>query len=448
MSNVVFEISVIFLLLIANGIFAMSEIAVVTARKSHLQDLANRGVARARAALDLATHPNRFLSTVQIGITLVGILAGAFGGGALTASLAAQLQYFPGVAPYSRSLALGIVVLSITYFSVILGELVPKRLALGHPESIAMFMAPPMRLLLTIGSPLVQLFTFSTDVVFRLVGKRFDERTLVTEEEITTLLRQGTEAGVFEETEQEMVEAVFQLGDRSARGLMTPRTQIVWLDVTDSVERIHAKLSDSGHSRFPICEGSLDNVVGIVQAKDLLTNFLSGRNVDLKATMQRPDFVPRSMTALQVLDHIKKSSSHIVLVVDEYGGIEGLLTHHDILEAIAGDMPLGTTPAQPKAVQRKDGSWLLDGMISVDEFKELFQLENLPGEKRDTFQTLGGFLFTQMGRVPSVSETFEWKNLRFEVVDMDGKRIDKVLVSPFQQPAGDSTPAGSTRNPQ
>ena len=429
MSTIAFEISAIFLLLIANGIFAMSEIAIVTARKSRLQELANNGKAKARAALDLANNPNRFLSTVQVGITLVGILAGAFGGGAIREWLATQLHSVPIIAPYSRSLALGLVVITITYFSVILGELVPKRLALGHPESIAMFMAPVMRLLLAVGAPLVHLFTFSTDLVFRLVGKRFDERTVVSEEEITTLLQQGTEAGVFHETEQEMVEAVFQLGDMSARGLMTTRTQIIWLDVNDSVEEIRAKLSDSGHSRFPVCEGSLDNVVGIVQAKDLLTNFLSGKNVDLKATMQPADFAPKSMTALQLLDHIKKTSSHIVLVVDEYGGTEGLLTHHDILEAIAGDMPLGTAPTEPKAVQRKDGSWLLDGMLSVDEFKELFHIEDLPGEKKDSFQTLGGFLFTQMGRVPSVAESFEWNTLRFEIVDMDGKRIDKVLVS-------------------
>ncbi|HEY7715979.1 MAG TPA: hemolysin family protein [Candidatus Binatia bacterium] len=429
MSNVAFEILVIFLLLIGNGIFAMSEIAVVTARKSRLQELANKRVARARAALDLANHPNRFLSTVQIGITLVGILAGAFGGGAVTDWLALQLRQVTPIAPYSRSLALGIVVVSITYFSVIIGELVPKRLALGHPESIAMFMAPLMRLLLAVGSPLVHLFTFSTDLVFRLVGKRFEERTLVTEEEITALLRQGTEAGVFEETEQEMVEAVFELGDKSARGLMTPRTQIIWLDVNDPVERVGAKISGSGRSRFPVCDGSLDNVLGIAHAKDLLTAFLSSKSFDLKTTMQPPDFVPRSMTAFQVLDHIKKSSSHIVLVVDEYGGIEGLLTHHDLLEAIAGDMPLGPTPAEPRAVQRKDGSWLLDGMLSVDEFKELFNIETLPGEKKDSFQTLGGFLFTQMGKVPSVSETFEWNGLRFEIVDMDGKRIDKVLVT-------------------
>ena len=435
-SNIAFEIFVIFLLLVANGIFAMSEIAVVTARKSRLQELAKQEMARARAALELANAPNTFLSTVQIGITLVGILAGAFGSGALREWIAVQLSSIPLVAPYSRSLALGIVVLGITYFSVIIGELVPKRLALGHPESIAMFMAPPMRLLLKVGGPIVHLFSASTDLVFRLFGTRLDERSSVTEEEVRTLIRQGTEAGVFDETEQDMVEAVFQLGDMSARGLMTPRTQIIWLDVHDSVEQIRAKLSDSGHSRFPVCDGMLDNVLGVVQAKDLLASFLSGKSVDLNAAMQQAAFVPRGMTALQVLDHIKKSSSHIVLVVDEYGGIEGLLTHHDLLEAIAGDMPLGKTPAKPRAVQRKDGSWLLDGMMSVDEFKEIFKLENLPGEKRDIFQTLGGFLFTQMGRVPSVSEDFEWNDLRFEVVDMDGKRIDKVLVSPVQKSAG------------
>ena len=429
MSNIAFEIVAIFLLLIANGIFAMSEIAVVTARKSRLQELASKGRGTARAALDLASAPNPFLSTVQIGITLVGILAGAFGGGALTEWTATRLSAFPVLSPYSRSIALGIVVLAITYFSVIIGELVPKRLALGHPESIAMFMALPMRLLLKVCAPLVHLMTTSTDLVFRVFGKRFDEQTSVTEDEIRTLVRQGTAAGVFEESEQDMVEAVFQLGDKSARALMTPRTQIVWLDVNDPVERIRAKLTDSGHSRFPVCTGGLDNVVGVVQAKDLLASFLSGKKIDLQSSMQQPAFVPRSMPALQVLDHIKQSGSHIVLVVDEYGGIEGLLTHHDILEAIAGDMPLGKTPPEPKAVQRKDGSWLLDGMLSVDEFKEIFKLENLPGEKRDTFQTLGGFVFTQMGRVPSVSESFEWNGLRFEVVDMDGKRIDKVLVS-------------------
>ena len=440
MLNVQFEIVAILLLLIANGIFAMSEIAVVTARKSRLQELASQGIDKARAALELANNPNQFLSAVQIGITMVGILAGAFGGGTLTEWLAGHLRSIPVIAPYSRSIALGIVVLAITYCSVIIGELVPKRLALGHPEAIAMFMARPMRLLLTVCTPIVHLLSASTDLIFRVFGKRFEERSSVTEEEVRTLIRQGTAAGIFEETEQDMVEAVFQLGDMSARGLMTPRTQIVWLDVNDSIDQIRGKLTDSGHSRFPVCVKSLDEVIGVVQAKDILATFLLGKNVDLKETMQPPAFVPRSMGALQVLDNIKKSGSHIVLVVDEYGGIEGLLTHHDLLEAIAGDMPLGKTPAEPKAVQRKDGSWLLDGMMSVDEFKEIFQLKDLPGERRDTFQTLGGFLFTQLGHVPTVSEHYEWNQLRFEIVDMDGKRIDKVLVSSAQTNPASAAP--------
>lgn len=433
MSNIVFEVVAIFLLLIANGIFAMSEIAIVTARKSRLHELAGKGSVTARAALDLAGAPNRFLSTVQIGITLVGILAGAFGGGRLTEWIGSWLSALPVLAPYSHSIALGIVVLTITYFSVIIGELVPKRLALGHPESIAMFVARPMRLLLKLCGPLVHLLSASTDLVFRVFGKRFHEQAIVTEDEIKTLLRQGTAAGVFEESEQDMVEAVFQLGDKRARGLMTSRTRIVWLDVNDSVERIQSKLAESGHSRFPVCTGDLDNVVGIVHAKDLATSLLSGKKIDLQASMLPPAFVPHSTPALQVLEHIKQSGSHLVLVVDEYGGIDGLLTHHDILEAIAGDMPQGKTPLEPKAVQRSDGSWLLDGMLSVDEFKEIFKIEDLPGEKKDAFQTLGGFIFTQMGRVPSVSDYFEWNGLRFEVVDMDGKRIDKVLVASVMQ---------------
>lgn len=290
-----------------------------------------------------------------------------------------------------------------------------------------------MNLLLTISAPLVQLFTFSTDLVLRLFGKRFDDRTLASEEEITTLLRQGTEARVFEEIEQKMIEAIFELSDKTARGLMTSRTQIIWLDVNDSDRQIGEKLFNSGHSRFPVCNGaSLDNVVGIVQAKDLSTTLLLEKHIDLNASMQPPDFVPWSMTALQVLEHIKKTSSNIVLVADEYGSIEGLLTYHNILEAIAGDMPLGTKPLQPRAVQQEDGSWVLDGMLSVEEFKELFHIETLPGEKKDSFQTLGGFLFIQMGRVPSVSECFVCGTLRFWIINMDGKRIDKVLISPQQ----------------
>ena len=443
MTDVGFEVIAITLLVIANGVFAMSEIAVVASGKSRLRDLAEKGDSRAKAALELANQPNQFLSTVQMGITLVGILAGAFGGRDLANEIARYLNAIPVLSHYSEQIALAAVVICITYLSVVVGELVPKRIALNHPERIATFMAKPMRMLATVSSPLVRFPTISTDALFRLTGSRPRQEPSVTEEEVRTLIHQGTAAGVFEASEQDMIEAVIGLGDKTARALMTPRTQIVWLNVSNSTDEIRKKLSESGHSRFPVCTGSLDNVVGVVQAKDLLTGALAGKTLDLHASLQQPAFVPRSMTALQVLDHIKRSGSHLVLVVDEYGGIEGLLTHHDVLEAIAGDMPFGKAPVESKAVQRPDGSWLLDGMLAVEEFKEIFHLQSLPGEKKDAYQTLGGFIFRQMGRVPSVAESFEWNNLRFEVVDMDGKRIDKVLVTavPKNGSVGEKTPA-------
>ncbi|HKY07122.1 MAG TPA: hemolysin family protein, partial [Candidatus Binatia bacterium] len=280
-----------------------------------------------------------------------------------------------------------------------------------------------------LAAPMVHLLSVSTDAVCRLFGRRSGDEPPVTEEEIKTLVQQGTEAGVFEESEQEMVEAVLRLGDKTARSLMTPRTQIAWVDLDDSLDRIREQIAASGHSRFPVASGSLDKVDGVVQAKELLAQSLAGDAFNLKALMHQPLFVPRTVTALEVLELFKKSGQHIALVVDEYGGIEGLLTHHDILEAIAGDIPFEGKPTDPKAIQRHDGTWLLDGMLSVEEFKEIFHLETLPGEKRDAYQTLGGFVFTRMGRIPSVSDFFEWNGLRIEIVDMDGKRIDKVLVS-------------------
>jgi putative hemolysin len=277
---------------------------------------------------------------------------------------------------------------------------------------------------------MVHLLSISTDAICRLFGSQQIQEPPVTEEEIKTLVQQGTEAGVFEESEQDMVEAVFRLGDQTARSLMTPRTQIVWLDLDNSFEQIREKIAESAHSRFPVSRESLDNVAGVVQAKDLLAASLAGKPFDLQPFIQEPLFVPRTIPALQVLELFKRSGKHIALVVDEYGGVEGLLTHHDILEAIAGEIPFSGGPTDPKAVQRHDGSWLLDGMLPIDEFKGIFHLSSLAGEKRDAYQTLGGFLFTHMGRVPSVADFFEWNDLRFEIVDMDGKRIDKVLVTP------------------
>jgi putative hemolysin len=425
------EILIILLLIIVNGVFAMSGMAVVAARKSRLEDRADKGSARAKAALELAGAPNRFLSTVQVGITSIGILAGAFGGRTIADRMAAYLNTIPAVEPYSDAIGVTVVVVAIAYFALIIGELAPKRLALRYPESIAAAVAHPMNVLTTISSPIVHLLNISTDAVLRVFGRHHVQEPSVTEEEIKTLVEKGTEAGIFEESEQNMVEAVFSLGDRSARSLMTPRTQIVWLDANAPDDQVRAKIKESGYSRFPVASGGLDHVTGIVQAKDLLAHYLAGQSVDLQPVLQEPLFVPRTVSALHVLDLFKQSGKHIALVVDEYGGIEGLLTHHDILEAIAGEIAIGEKSKDPKAVQRHDGSWLLDGMLAVEEFKEIFHLEDLPGEKKDAYQTLGGFLFTQMGRVPSVAERFEWSGLRFEIVDMDGKRIDKVLVTLF-----------------
>jgi putative hemolysin len=411
----------------------MSENALVAARKSRLEDWAEKGNAKAKVLLELADNPTQFFSTVQIGMTLTGILTGVFIGRILANRLSAILDEVAGLQPYSDAIAVAAVVLCVTFFSVVVGELVPKRIALGHAERVATFMAVPMRMISRLSSPVVWLSSAATDLIFRVMGSRPVQQPPVTEEEIKGLIQQGTAAGVFDATEQDMIEAVISLGDKSARALMTPRNQIVWLDITDPAEEIRRKVAESGHSRFPVCNGSLDDVVGITQTKDLLSHAFTGKPIDLRTSSQAPVFAPRSMTALQILEHIKSSGSHLVLVIDEYGGIEGLLTHHDLLEAIAGDIPFDERRPDRKAVQRPDGSWLLDGMLAIQEFKEIFALDDLPGEKKDAYQTLGGFVFTRMGRVPTTGEYFEWNSLRFEIADMDGKRIDKVLVSPIPQ---------------
>jgi putative hemolysin len=396
-------------------------------------DSANKGSTKAKAAVELANTPNRFLLPLQVGITFVCVLAGVFGARTLADELAKRLASIPVIEPYSHTIALGMVVIGITYLFLVLGQLVPKRLAMRDPETIATVVAVPLRWFSKISFPIIHLLSVSTDAVCRPFGKEQAKEPGVTEEAVKTLVQQGTEAGVFEESAQDMVEAVLRLGDKTARSLMTPRTHIVWLDLKNPIDQIHEKIIDSRYSRFPVGTEGLDNVSGIVQTKDLLQASLAGKPVDLKTLIQQPLFVPRTISALALLESFKKSGKHIALVVDEYGGIEGLLTHHDILEAIAGDMPFAAKTSDPKAVKRHDGSWLLDGMLTVDEFKEIFHVGSLPGEKRDAYQTLGGFVFTQMGRVPSVSEYFEWNDLRFEVVDMDGKRIDKVLVTSVQK---------------
>ena len=430
MSNGIFELVLILALILLNGVLAMAEIATVSARKARLQQLANEGDEKSRQALNLASDPSDLLSTVQIGITLVGILAGAFGGATFADRIAAWLSAIPALAPYANAIALALVVVAITYLSLILGELVPKRLALINPERVIRSLAGPMQLLAKIVHPIVRLLSVSTDLVLRLLGARSADEPPITEEEIKLLIEQGTEAGVFQEAEQDMVAGVFRLGDRRVGSLMTPRTEIYWLDLEDPPEAIRDEIIASPFSRLPVAAGDLDNIRGIVRAKDLLARSLAGQPVDVAATMVEPMFVPESMEALKVLEQFRSSGFQIALVIDEFGGLQGLVTLTDVLESIVGEIPAVDEAGEPEIVQREDGSYLLDGMVPIDEFKAIFRRSRLPNEERGYYQTLGGFIMDYLGRIPNSGDHFDWDGLRFEVVDMDGFRVDKIIVAP------------------
>ncbi len=427
------EILFIVLLIILNGLFSMSETALVSSRKLRLQQMAEEGHESAGVALDLANDPNRFLSTVQFGITLIGTLAGVFGGATIAEKLAVSLETIAWLRPHHESIALGVVVLCITYLSLILGELVPKRLALYHPERIASAMAKSMRGLSVLASPFVRLLSFSTEGVLRLFRIKPSEDPPVTEEEVKAMIDQGTEAGVFEAVEQDMVARVFRLGDRRVSTLMTSRSDMIWLDLDDTVEELRNKIAGSGFSRFPVCQGSLDNFLGVVRVKDLVAPILGGQTLDLRTLLRKPLFVHEKMRALKVLELFKQSRTHIAVAIDEYGEIQGLLTLNDILEALVGDMPNLGMAEQAQAVKREDGSWLIDGYLPIDEFKQLFELSEMPDDERGDYETLGGFVMVYLEHIPAAGEVFQWNDLRFEVIDMDGNRIDKVLVKPMPQ---------------
>ncbi len=419
--NVSIEILVIFLLILLNGVFALSEIAVVSSRKARLQQRINEGDKGAEIALRLTENPNIFLSTVQVGITLIGVLAGAVGGATIAEALTIQLGKIPLLLPYANEIALGLVVAVITIFSLLLGELVPKRLALHNPEEIASAIAGPMNFISWLFSPLVRLLSSTTGLIVRLLGVQPGEELPVTEEELQVLLDQGTQAGVFEESEQDMVEGVFRLNNRRVGSLMTPRSEIAWLDVNDPPEQIRQEIEENLYSRFPVCEDSLDNVLGIIEARDLLLESLHGEPLLLKRNLQDPVYIPETALASKSLEKFKSGEAEMMLVVDEFGSTQGLLTIFDILEEIVGDID-----SAPQATQRQDGSWLLDGMLPVEDFKEIFNLRHLPDE--DEYETLGGFVMLHLGRVPRAADRFDWSGLSFEVMDMDDKRVDKVLV--------------------
>jgi putative hemolysin len=371
---------------------------------------------------------------VQIGITLIGILSGAVGGATLSRRLEEVLRTVPVLVRYSEPLSILIVVTFITYLSLVLGELLPKRIALNNPEKIACSVAYSMQLLAKLTAPVVHLLSSSTDWLLKLLGIQVTDDPGVTEEEIKVLIEQGTQAGTFEEAEQEMVSRVFRLGDRSVTALMTPRTDIVWLDVDAPWELNKTVILANPHSYFPVGRGSLDECVGIVSLKDLLSSYMAGEVVNLRQVMRPPLFVPESIRALKVLELFKESRNHIALIADEYGGLEGLITLNDVSESVIGELPSLEDLNEPLVIKRDDGSWLLDGMLSIDTLKELLQRENLPSEDEGYYQTLGGFAMNVLGRVPTSGEHFEAVGFRFEVMDMDGNRVDKVLVTPAPDP--------------
>jgi len=443
MSNIATEFVIILLLLVANGVFAMSEIAVVSARKVRLRRLAQQGDVRAKAVLDLAESPNRFLSTVQVGITLIGVLAGAFGGATIAEQIGQSLQRVPPLALYGEAIGIGIVVVVITYLSLILGELVPKRLALAHPERIARLMARPMTRLSVLASPVVKLLGVSTDLVLRLLGAKLDKAPQVTEDEVKGLVEEGVAAGVFSHREPQMVESVLALDRMRVKSIMTPRVKIIWLNCADSHEAIWHKVVVSAHSNLPVYEGNRDNVVGVVSVKSIYANLAAGATVKLCDLMTPPLLVPAAHTVAQLLDSFKSSGRHFALVNDGFGGIVGVVTLVDVLEAIVGDIPSHEERSQPRAHRRTDGSWLIDGLLGMDELATRMTDVTFPrGPDRD-YQTVAGFVLAQLGRVPREGETFEWQGYRVEVIDMDHQRVNKVLAMPLSSTTSRQTDSAS-----
>ncbi|MDP9194342.1 MAG: hemolysin family protein [Acidobacteriota bacterium] len=419
-TRITIEIIFIFLLVVANGVFAMAEIAVVSSRKARLRTRSENGDRGAAVALALAERPNDFLSTVQIGITLVGILAGVFGGATLAEELGAQFNDVSWIAPHGESVGLALVVLAITYLSLVIGELVPKRIALTNPERIAAAMSPFMRGLARLARPAVWFLSVSTSAVVKVLRIPVSNEPSVTEEELTSMLELGRKTGEFHPAEEEMIKGVFALADRSASAIMTPRHAVVWLDLTRPASELQRLIVESGMSRFPAAEGSLDRFVGVVEVKDLIAGCFAGAPVDLRAAVRQPLVFPETTSALQILHDFQSHKAEIGIVVDEYGGLEGIVTVADLAMRV-----LGLDEDEQALVRRDDGSWLVDAMMNFADFAEEIGLRV---EDEGEYDTVAGFVLARLGRLPRVADHTEACGFRFEIVDMDGRRIDKVLV--------------------
>ena len=427
MNTILFEILIVFGLISLNGLFAMSEMAVVSARRSRLLERAEAGDQRSALALQIARTPGRFLSTVQIGITMIGILSGAFGGATLAAEIAAWVERFPALAPYSAGIGVAVVVAGITYVSLVIGELAPKRLALSQPERIAAWTAPLMNTLSRLVAPVTALLNFSTNIVVRLLGGQDSDDPPVTRSEIHSMLQHGVRVGIFAEAEEDMVEKILRMSARGVSTLMTARPEAVFLDIDDPAEEILETVRSSPFNRFLVIRERPDNIIGAVRARDLLMQRVDGQPLDLHAILLNPIYIPETTTALRALEQIRQTDSEMAVVLDEYGGMLGLISRSDILEAIVSDIP--AEQEDPEAVQRADGSWLFDGLVQVDDLKTYLEISTLPGEETH-YETLGGLVMAALGKVPATGDAFEWEGYSFEVIDMDGRRVDRVLVVP------------------
>ncbi|HSH93816.1 MAG TPA: hemolysin family protein [Roseimicrobium sp.] len=433
MSQIALELIILFVLLVANGVFAMAEIAVVSGKKTRLRVLANQGNRNARAALELAESPNRFLSTVQIGITLVGIFAGAFGGATLASKLAGPIGEVSFLAPHADKIAFAVVVAFITYFSLVLGELVPKRLGLSNPEAIAMAVARPMNWLSRAAGPVVDFLSASTEGLLRVVGFKEGKGAVVSEEEVRGMMQEGVRAGAFNKVESHIVHSALELDRLPVREIMTPRPKVIWLNQDESHEMLWHKIVVSNHSYFPVFKGNRDHTVGVVSLKAIYANLAAGAGVDLKNLMVKPHIVPETQTVLQLVESFKQTGKHIALVTDEFGSIVGLVTLNDVMEAVVGEFPSQGERAKPAVKKREDGSWLVDAMIDLEGFERALPGFTFGGDAYTDYQTLAGFLVKRLGHVPREGEVLETGGYLFKVLDMDGHRIDKVLVMRSKQ---------------
>jgi magnesium and cobalt exporter, CNNM family len=416
-------------LILVNGLFAMAELSLFSSRATRLRQLAQEGSRGARAALRLLDQPTRFLSTVQFYITLIGVLAGVYSGARFAAPLAGWLSRFEALAPVARYLdttAYGIVVVGVTYLSLVIGELVPKRWALGNPEAIAARLAPLMEALALFSKPFVWILQGSTELVSRLLGLTTTTNRAVSEEEIRSMIAEATHTGIFHVAEHQMIEGVLRLPDRTVRSIMIPRGDVIWLDAADSRESVWNAVRTSGHSRYPVCRGQLDELIGVVMTGDL-AEWLGNREAgELAARVHAPLIVHESTRILRLLELFRESKVHFAVIVDEHGSIEGIVTPSDILTAIAGELPEAAREEPAEAVARDDSSWLVDGGMSIDDVERLLKGGNM--RSGDDYTTLAGFVLAQLGHLPTTGESFRWRGLRFEVVDMDGRRIDKLLI--------------------